>query len=207
MSQSNHKNSLPVLPQVQIDTPCHADWGSMAGDEQKRFCGSCQKYVHDLSKMDTESANDLLAERDGNVCVRVRRNPDGSVVTKDHDLSRRGWLSNCGASLAGMMTMLLFGGCRDPFVQGEPEMMGDAVMLGEACPADVPEQPAVEMDVPEQPVVEMGEACPEYTANEPPVMMGKVSSPTDVPKQSSFRMGRAYIPDGDLPIVGGGNAP
>ena len=111
----------------------------MDGDSQKRFCGSCQKHVHNLSEMDAKSAKQLLASRDAKVCVRVRRNADGSVVTRDNDLSRRSWFSKSGATAAGLM-MFLFGGCRDPFVQGEPEMMGDAVMMGEACPEDFPEQ-------------------------------------------------------------------
>ena len=155
MSQSSNKNSLPVLPQVQINTPCHMDWDSMNGDAQKRFCGSCQKHVHDLSEMDAESANELLAKHDGEVCVRVRRNADGSVVTKDNDPSRRGWLSACGTTVASLMAMLLFGGCENPFVT-----------MGEPLPTDVPEQPSVEMgeacpeDFPEQPSVEMGGACP-----------------------------------------------
>ena len=154
MSQPITKNSLPVLPQIQINTPCHADWDAMDGDTQKRFCGSCEKHVHNLSELDAKSASELLAKNDGKVCVRIRRNTDGSVVTKDNDLSRRGWLSKFGATAAGLTSMLLFGGCRDPFArQGEidPGQMGDAVMLGEQCPSAVPKQQEFEM----------GDFCPE----------------------------------------------
>ena len=152
MSQSINKNSLPVLPQVRINTPCHADWDSMAGDAQKRFCGSCQKHVHDLSQLDAESASELLAKRD--ICIRVRRNADGSVVTKDNDLSRRNWLSNCATTVASLMTMLIFGGCEDPFTQGEPllgdiETMGEVETMGEWCPEDFSKQPTVEMGKPQ----------------------------------------------------------
>ena len=154
MSQSINKNSLPVLPQVHINTPCRADWDSMAGDAQKRFCGSCQKHVHDLSQLDTESASKLLAKCDQKVCVRVRRNADGSVVTKDNDLSRRNWLSNCATTVAGLMTMLIFGGCEDPFTQGEPllgdvETRGYIETMGEYCPEDFPKQSTVEMGKPQ----------------------------------------------------------
>ena len=154
MSQSIKKNSnsLPVLPSIQINTPCHMDWDSMTGDAQKRFCGSCQKHVHDLSKMDTLSAHDLLAQRNEEVCVRLRRNTDGSIVTKDNDLSRRNWLGKLGTTVAGLTTMLLFGGCRDPFVQGEIAP-GDVVM-GEA-PVNIPEQPSVEMGKPSSPEVDV----------------------------------------------------
>ena len=176
MSQSINKNSLPVLPQVNINMPCHADWGSMAGDEQKRFCGSCQKHVHDLSKMDAKSASELLTKRGGNVCVRIRRNADGSVVTKDNDLSRRGWLSKFGTTSAGLMAMLLFGGCENPFAtMGEP----------------------LQTDLPGQPSVEMGEACPEYLPTQPTVELGEVEmgdvGPGENDEQPTVRMGRAHI--------------
>ena len=159
MNQSVNKTSLPVLPQIQINEPCHADWGSMGGDEQKRLCGSCQKHVHELSQMDAKSANDLLSKCDDSVCVRVRRNADGSVVTKDSDLSRRGWLSACGTTVTSLMAMLLFGGCGNPFVT-----------MGEPLPTDFSEQPSVEM----------GGACPEDFPEQPSVRMGKIRVTEDV---------------------------
>ena len=57
-----HKDS------ARIPNPCHEDWGAMSGDDQKRFCASCSKHVHDLSSMPEAKAATLLAS--GDVCVR-----------------------------------------------------------------------------------------------------------------------------------------
>jgi hypothetical protein len=57
-----HKDS------ARIPSPCHEDWGAMSGDDQKRFCASCSKHVHDLSSMPEAKAATLLAS--GDVCVR-----------------------------------------------------------------------------------------------------------------------------------------
>ena len=57
-----------------IRTPCSADWESMEGDEERRFCTTCNTHVHDLSAMTEEQARAVVA-RDG-VCVRYRCDPD-----------------------------------------------------------------------------------------------------------------------------------
>ena len=60
--------------EAPIRTPCSADWESMEGDEERRFCTTCNKHVHDLSAMTEDQARAVVA-RDG-VCVRYRCDPD-----------------------------------------------------------------------------------------------------------------------------------
>ena len=60
-----HKDS------ARIPNPCHEDWGAMSGDDQKRFCASCSKHVHDLSSMPEAAAEALLGAHD-DLCVRYR---------------------------------------------------------------------------------------------------------------------------------------
>jgi len=36
---------------VEIVSPCHESWEAMQGEGARRYCGVCQKDVHDLSAM------------------------------------------------------------------------------------------------------------------------------------------------------------
>ncbi len=78
------KQTIPskLLSRIVIETPCNQDWGKMEGDERKRHCSSCKKFVHNLSEMSTEEALKLLDAREP-VCVRLFRRPDGTVLTKE----------------------------------------------------------------------------------------------------------------------------
>ena len=74
---------LPLLERVQVAAPCSADWDEMKGDERVRFCGSCQTNVYNLSAMPRDEAEQLLAEREGSICVRLYQRADGTVMTSD----------------------------------------------------------------------------------------------------------------------------
>jgi len=74
---------LPLLDDVRIAAPCHAKWDDMAGDERVRFCGQCDKNVYNLSAMPRAEAEALLRERTGEMCVRLFKRADGTVLTQD----------------------------------------------------------------------------------------------------------------------------
>jgi hypothetical protein len=74
-------NRLPVLEDIRIASPCSASWDDMKGDDRVRFCGSCEKNVYNLSAMPRGDAEALLREREGEVCVRLFRRADGTVIT------------------------------------------------------------------------------------------------------------------------------
>ena len=76
-------NSLPLLEDIRIASPCHASWDEMTGDDRVRFCSSCSKHVFNLSGMKREEARQLLAEQTGHLCVRVFKREDGTVLTAD----------------------------------------------------------------------------------------------------------------------------
>ncbi|MBK7827089.1 hypothetical protein [Nannocystis sp.] len=70
--------------QLPIDSPCHESWEAMDGDAERRFCGVCQKHVHNLSAMRHDDARALLAESAGaNLCVRYSAETDGSLRFRD----------------------------------------------------------------------------------------------------------------------------
>ena len=55
----------------------------MSGDAHVRHCGRCAKNVYDLSSLTRDQAERLLEEREGELCVRFYRRPDGTVMTSD----------------------------------------------------------------------------------------------------------------------------
>ena len=53
------------------------------GKDSVRFCQSCQKNVYKLSLMSREEALTLLREKDGEICARLSRRADGTVIFGD----------------------------------------------------------------------------------------------------------------------------
>lgn len=86
-----------ILDDIRVATPCRADWDKMSGDEQARFCQSCQKNVYNIAMMSRAEALALIAEKEGNLCVRLSRRADGTLITNDCPVGirtrkrRRGW--------------------------------------------------------------------------------------------------------------------
>lgn len=69
---------------LEIASPCHESWDAMNGDAARRFCGVCQKDVHNLSAMAHAEAAALLRERSGeHLCVRYSSEADGTLRFRD----------------------------------------------------------------------------------------------------------------------------
>ena len=69
---------------VEIASPCHESWEAMQGEGARRFCGVCQKDVHDLSAMAQAEAQALLREQSGgSLCVRYTAEVDGTLRFRD----------------------------------------------------------------------------------------------------------------------------
>jgi hypothetical protein len=79
----NDKNHNSFIHDLQIATPCKANWDEMTGDEQKRMCGMCNMNVFNLSSMTLEEAEALVTQAEGRTCIRMYRRADGTVITKD----------------------------------------------------------------------------------------------------------------------------
>ncbi len=74
---------LTILDNIRIAAPCSADWGQMTGDERSRLCGQCAKHVYDFSELSAEAAVALILQQEGNLCGRLYRRADGTVITSD----------------------------------------------------------------------------------------------------------------------------
>ncbi len=77
------RRALPLLESIQIASPCTAKWDEMIGDDRARFCTSCQKDVFNLSAMPRDEAEAFMRERTSDVCVRLYKRADGTVLTSD----------------------------------------------------------------------------------------------------------------------------
>ncbi len=77
------RRALPLLESIQIASPCTAKWDEMIGDERARFCTHCQKDVFNLSAMPRDEAESFMRERTADVCVRLYKRFDGTVLTSD----------------------------------------------------------------------------------------------------------------------------
>jgi hypothetical protein len=52
---------------IHIPKPCSVDYDSLTGDEVKRFCGSCEKYVYDF-RGKNETYLNQVSKDEGKVC-------------------------------------------------------------------------------------------------------------------------------------------
>lgn len=98
------------LPQIEIASPCSAEWSAMEGDERVRFCRACQKNVFNLSSLTEAEAVELLAAHDGRLCLRIFRRADGTVLTADCPVGwaavRRRMIRGIAAAVLLAATML-----------------------------------------------------------------------------------------------------
>ena len=176
-----------ALEELQIAKPCRADWDKMTGDERARFCGSCHKNVYDLSQMTREAAQQLIAEKEGNVCVRLHRRPDGTVITSD-----------CPVGIAATPRPLWWGAFALVALIGSglagcasnAETMGDIAPVAAVGSQTVEKQPVAPVHV-ETPPMDFGnvEAVPITNGSAPSaahsgVTMGAPMMPQSTPKSA-----------------------
>ncbi|MBX9690791.1 MAG: hypothetical protein K2Z81_00295, partial [Cyanobacteria bacterium] len=72
-----------ILDDIEIASPCSANWDEMTGSERARFCAQCSKNVYNILDMTKQEAEALIFETEGEVCVRLFRRKDGTVITDD----------------------------------------------------------------------------------------------------------------------------
>ena len=150
------------LDSVGIATSCPASWEDMKGDARVRFCGSCMLHVYNLSEMRRQEAEALVREKEGRLCVRFYRRPDGTLLTKDCGLivrARRRAAWAWGAGVAALLALTAWAGSLLPGFG--PALSGRF----KRTPAAVIKGPG-----PTRPVPLMGEAVAQ-----PDVIMGKLS--------------------------------
>jgi hypothetical protein len=101
------KHQLPLLEGIRIAAPCEVSWDAMDGNGRVRECGDCKKQVFNLSAMSRADAEVLIRERVGDMCVRLYRREDGTVLTSDCPVGVRRRLTT--RALVSMATTALLG--------------------------------------------------------------------------------------------------
>jgi hypothetical protein len=74
---------LSVLDHISIASPCPARWEDMEGNDRVRFCGQCRLNVYNLSAMERNEAEELVATHKGRLCAGFYRRVDGTILTRD----------------------------------------------------------------------------------------------------------------------------
>jgi hypothetical protein len=80
---SRDGQNTDAVDQIEIRSPCSVPWSEMRGDERVRHCGQCKQNVYNVAAMSRGEARRLVAAKEGRLCVRILRRPDGTVVTGD----------------------------------------------------------------------------------------------------------------------------
>jgi hypothetical protein len=80
------KNRLDYL---RVASPCPMNWEQMTGNDRVRFCDQCSLNVYNIAEMSRSDADDLIANIEGRVCVRLFRRVDGTIITKDCPIGLR----------------------------------------------------------------------------------------------------------------------
>ncbi len=168
----NTARKLPLLDNVRIATPCSESWDGMVGDDRVRFCGGCMKNVYNVSAMSSDEAETLIADKEGDVCVRLYRRKDGTVITSDCSvgLRRKRVTKIAAAALAFGGAGLAFAAAAEP----PPEAPCDVPVRADNKPRNRADGPSFWDRV-------LGEDDVEVELGEPeviPPLMGSVSPGT-----------------------------
>ena len=59
------------MKSIQLAKPCRENWEQMQPVAQGRFCGQCQKQVHDMTALNTREVIQLFQKNGGKLCGRM----------------------------------------------------------------------------------------------------------------------------------------
>src|SRR4051812_28790834 len=100
-------SSRRALDVIEVESPCSASWDQMTGDEVRRFCPHCNKFVHNLSAIPAGEAEQLVCSSAGDLCVRFTRDMKSNrLLTLDYSPvpkpARRGIFEIIAMVVAGL---------------------------------------------------------------------------------------------------------
>jgi hypothetical protein len=93
---------------LRIASPCSASWDDMVGDDKRRFCDECGHSVYNASALTRAELDVLLGSHAYQLCLRMYRREDGTVMTADCPVGKRRVRLKqvakvaCGSVLAGV---------------------------------------------------------------------------------------------------------
>lgn len=125
----------PVKAVMESDTSpwtirqrCLANWDQMPGDDQRRFCGHCQKHVYNLSALTPAERAKFATPGYLHECVFYSRRANGEIANLSLLAKLRRWFPilrlACWSALLGVLPVTLTG------------------CMGVRCPAKIQTLPA-----------------------------------------------------------------
>ncbi|WP_437288983.1 hypothetical protein [Sorangium sp. So ce406] len=188
------RRGLPLLDSLRVASPCPARWDEMVGDDRVRFCRTCEKNVYNLSEMPRDEAERLVRASAGDLCVRLYRRADGTVLTADCPVgvSRRRIRNLTAAALGGSLlaagtalspSTVVMGGIAPPPRAMEPDV---GISVGSFRPQPSVAQPGpaerTGMSIARPPA--FGEATAP-SAEEPPAQGEATGTPEEALEQAA----------------------
>ncbi len=128
------------LDNINVASPCPANWEEMFGDDRTRHCGQCKLNVYNLSDMTRREAENLLINSEGRLCVRYFRRADGTILTKNCPV---GWqaakqrVSHFATAALSMIAGLFGGVFAFNIFRGEPAHATVGVMAVPAATTSI----------------------------------------------------------------------
>ena len=92
---------------LRIAKPCPTTWESMSGDDRTRFCNLCELNVYNVAEMNSAEVTQLMTQREGQVCMRLYRRADGTVLTKDCPVGVRAFRKRASAIASAAVAAVL----------------------------------------------------------------------------------------------------
>jgi hypothetical protein len=99
------------LQKLQVASPCYERWDNMKGDARTRHCASCKLNVYNIREMTTSEVKELVQRTSGQLCIRLYRRWDGTVLTRDCPVGlqrARVRVAAAMATAAAFVAVLLF---------------------------------------------------------------------------------------------------
>ena len=113
------------INKLRVASPCSVGWDEMKGNERVRRCDSCELNIYNIAEMTKAEAGDLIANREGRLCIRLYKRADGTVLTKDCPVGFRAYQKRV-ARFAGATLATIIGLFSVSFGQKEDKNSGDA---------------------------------------------------------------------------------
>jgi hypothetical protein len=111
----------PDVNDLRIASPCTAEWDAMAGDNRVRHCALCHLNVYNISEMTTREIRNLIAQREGRLCVRMFLRTDGTILSRDCPRGLRAAARRISLLASAALSTLMAIGCASAPVATEQD--------------------------------------------------------------------------------------
>ncbi|MEP6904300.1 MAG: carboxypeptidase-like regulatory domain-containing protein [Actinomycetota bacterium] len=95
------------INKLRVASPCSVGWETMSGDERVRHCNSCQLNIYNITEMTENEVEDLIANREDRLCIRLYKRADGTVLTKDCPIGFRAYQKRTARFAGAALTAIL----------------------------------------------------------------------------------------------------